>query len=164
MPRITRLLAAALCWLAASCAESPPAVDPGSTQVLFVCEHGNVKSLMAASYFNQLSHARGLPFRAVSRGSAPDSDAAPEFVRRRLAGEGFDVSGFRPEAVTAADLAASQVVVTIGTEAPANTASTPALEQWDDIPPASSDYGRASAALRSRVAELLERLERDSPR
>jgi hypothetical protein len=24
-------------------------------QVLFVCEHGNVKSLMAASYFNKLA-------------------------------------------------------------------------------------------------------------
>jgi hypothetical protein len=47
------------------------------SQVLFVCEHGNVKSLMAVSYFNQLAQERRLPFRAVSRGTAPDSTTVP---------------------------------------------------------------------------------------
>ena len=49
------------------------AADAAATKVVFVCEHGNVKSLMAASCFNQLAEQRGLPFRAVSRGVAPDS-------------------------------------------------------------------------------------------
>jgi hypothetical protein len=66
-------------WLSAF--SSTTLASPPTHQVVFVCEHGNVKSLMAASYFNTMAQARGLPFRAVSRGSAPDSDTVPDFVR-----------------------------------------------------------------------------------
>jgi protein-tyrosine-phosphatase len=41
------------------------------SQVLFVCEDGNVKGLMAMSYFNQLAQERQLHYCAVSRGTAP---------------------------------------------------------------------------------------------
>lgn len=41
--------------------------------VLFVCEHGAVKSVVAAAHFNRLAAERAFPFRAVSRGTAPDS-------------------------------------------------------------------------------------------
>lgn len=146
----------------ASCG-APPS-QPDAAQVLFVCEHGNVKSLMAASYFNELAHARALPFRAVSRASAPDSDTVPDFVRSQLSADGFDVSTFRPEAVSTADLSASQIVITIGTDLPASAVGISNLEQWNDIPPASSDFQRSSAALKSRITELLERLQRDARR
>ena len=38
-----------------------------SGRVVFVCEHGTVKSVMAALWFNRLATERKLPFRAVSR-------------------------------------------------------------------------------------------------
>ena len=66
-----RIVAISAFVLTLGCSVSKrPAPTPDS-QVLFVCGHGNVKSLMAASYFNQLVGERRLPFRAVSRGSAP---------------------------------------------------------------------------------------------
>lgn len=89
-----------------------------TSQILFVCEHGNVKSLMAASYFNQLAQERGLPFRAVSRGSAPNSTTVPHEIIQSLRGDGFDVSAFHPSAVSASDVSASQRVITIGTSLP----------------------------------------------
>jgi arsenate reductase len=136
------------------------AAEPAMTrQVLFVCEHGNVKSLMAATYFNELARSRGLPFRAVSRGLAPDSDSVPEFVKAPLAAEGYDVSTFRPQRLTDDDIATSARVIAISTALPA--ASTAAhSEQWNDVPAASTDFARSRDSIRAHVAELLDRLAR----
>ncbi|MGH9334858.1 MAG: hypothetical protein ACRD21_14045, partial [Vicinamibacteria bacterium] len=40
--------------------------------VVFVCEHGAAKSVIAAAHFNRLAKERELPFRAISRGTVPD--------------------------------------------------------------------------------------------
>lgn len=155
------LLIAVLLGMSLSACASPPEPASRSHQVLFVCEHGNVKSLMAASYFNELAQARGLPFRAVSRGSAPDSDTVPDFVKKPLMAEGFDVSAFRPQRVTPDDIAASDRVIGISTALQAETTSAAAkLEEWNDVPAASTDYARSRDSIRAHVADLLERLAR----
>ena len=114
---------------------------------------------MAASYFNELAQARGLPFRGVSRGVAPDSDTVPDFVKKSLAAEGFDVSGFRPQRVTDDDIGASDRVIGISTTLPVAAASVAAkMEQWNDVPAASTDYGRSRDSIKAHVVDLLERL------
>jgi len=141
-----------------SSASKDPAGTP-TPQVLFVCEHGNVKSLMAANYFNQLAQERGLPFRAVSRGSAPNSTTVPPEIVQGLRGDGFDVSAFHPSAISASDVSASQRVITIGTSLPpdAQTAQLK-LEQWNDVPPANVDYGESRDSLKSHIKDLVEQL------
>jgi arsenate reductase (thioredoxin) len=154
------------CWVAFflsvafnACSTAPPANTP-LRQILFVCEHGNVKSLMAASYFNEAAQARRLPYRAVSRASALDSDNVPDFVKAPLAEEGFDVSAFRPRAVTRDDVAASDHVISISTTLPVDDAPiAPTIEQWNDIPAASADFAQSRAAIKAHIAELLQRLE-----
>jgi len=47
--------------LLSACTTRPDKPALPDSQVLFVCEHGNVKSLMASSYFNQLARERHLP-------------------------------------------------------------------------------------------------------
>ena len=132
-------------------------------QVLFVCQHGNVKSLMAASYLNQLAAARGLRLRAISRGSAPDSNTVPPPIVAGLRTDGVDVSEFRPAAVSAADLAASEWIVMIGTGLPTDV-DAPAvnLERWDDVPAASVNYAAARDSLKAHVQQLLERMSRET--
>jgi protein-tyrosine-phosphatase len=39
--------------------------------ILFVCEHGSAKSVIAAAHFNQLAEQRRLPYHAVARGINP---------------------------------------------------------------------------------------------
>ncbi|HET9446479.1 MAG TPA: hypothetical protein VFO35_09490 [Steroidobacteraceae bacterium] len=119
----------------------PAAAEQPTQQVVFVCEHGVVKSQMATSYFNELAEQRKLPWRAVSRGSAPDSK----------------------QKIDAADVAGAARVVAIGANLPADVpADEQRLERWDDVPPASTNYDAARRALKARVAELLERLSRES--
>jgi len=135
------------------------AADDGATKVVFVCEHGNVKSLMAASYFNQLAAQRGLPFHAVSRGVAPDSTTVPTAIVAGLHTDGFDVSDFHPAKISNADVAGAARTVAISTDVPASVhVDEQAIERWTDVPPASSDYDAARASLKAHVAALLDRL------
>ena len=79
-----RTLIAAVATLTLVCSASFAAEQPPAEQILFVCERGSVKSLMATSYFNQLAAQRGLPWRAVSRGVAPDSTTVPKRIAAAL--------------------------------------------------------------------------------
>jgi protein-tyrosine-phosphatase len=137
--------------------------DEPTPQVLFVCEHGNVKSLMAASYFNQLAEKRGLRLRAISRGSAPDSATVPPPIIAGLRADGVDVGNFKPMAVSAADVAVSERVVEISTALPGGIdAPATKVEHWDDVPAASVSYGAARDSLRSHIEQLLDRMSRNS--
>jgi arsenate reductase (thioredoxin) len=141
-------------------APSPPASAAESIkQVLFVCERGNVKSLMAASYFNQLATERNLPLRAISRGVAPNSTSVPPAIIAGLASEGIEVSKYRPQALDAGDASKVLHVVTIGTDLPRSTRPADAnVERWDDVPAASTNYDAARDSLRVHVRDLVERL------
>jgi protein-tyrosine-phosphatase len=143
-------------------ATSPAAPGAESVkQVLFVCERGNVKSLMAASYFNQLATERNLPLRAISRGVAPNSTSVPPAIVAGLADEGIEVSKYRPQAVDAGDASKALHVVTIGTDLPRSTQPADAnVERWDDVPAASTDYDAARDSLRAHVRDLVERLSK----
>jgi len=127
--------------------------------VVMVCEHGNVKSLMAASYFNELATARHLPFRAISRGTAPNSTTVPPPIIAGLKSDGFDVAGFHPTAISAADIASANRVILINTELSADLSGEgPPTEKWTDVPPASVDYGAARDALKTHVRAVLDQL------
>jgi arsenate reductase (thioredoxin) len=147
--------------LTLGCSDSKSHVQTHNSQVLFVCEHGNVKSLMAASYFNQMAQEHRLPFQAVSRGTTPDSTTVPPSIIQGLRGDGFDVSSFHPSAVRASDVSASQRVITIGTVLPMDAlvaSAQPKIEQWNDVPSASVDYGATRASLKRHIKKLVEQL------
>ena len=73
--------------------------------VVFVCEHGAAKSVVAAAQFNQMAAERGLPFRAISRGTAPDA-TVPSRVTEGLKRDGLRLpEGFTPTALSGTDMA-----------------------------------------------------------
>ena len=157
---LIRIVAISAFALTLGCSVSKSHAQTHDSQVFFVCEHGNVKSLMAVSYFNQLAQERRLPFRAVSRGAAPDSTTVPPAIIQGLHGDGFDVSSFHPSAVRVSDISASKRVITIGTALPmdAQVAAQPKIEQWNDVPPAIVDYGAARDSLKRHIKKLVEQL------
>jgi chromate transporter len=140
-----------------------PAGEGGSSSrtsvVVFVCEHGSAKSLVAASLFERMARERGLEVLAVSRGTAPDA-AVPPAVVEALRGEGVDVAAFRPQALSEAEAAFARRVVAIGVDLRALVpAAAERLEAWDDIPPVSGGYPAARRAMVARIEVLLRRLE-----
>ena len=135
--------------------------NAGTGEILFVCQHGNVKSLMAASYFNRLAAERGLPYRASARGSEVDTPKVPAAIATQLQEEGFDVRTFSAQPATAADVQAAKHIVLIETSLPGDADADAAakVERWDDVPPASVHYPAASAALKAHVEKLLDQLD-----
>ena len=135
---------------------------PDSRTVVFVCEHGTVKSVVALVYFEQFARQAKLPMRAVSRGTAPDS-ALPLFMRERLRQDGFDLGAFTPTRFGSRDLSAALIVSfdqpgvagLVGGRAPTLA--------WDRLPSVSANYPVARDSIRQRVRALVDSLARTRP-
>ena len=127
---------------------------PGST-IVFVCEHGSVKSLMAMQWFNKLATERGLLNRAISRGITPDQ-AVPQGIADNLAKDGLPVRGFTPTRLAKSDLSDALRVISIGVDVTSVTqGSAVRVDGWNDIPSASENYAASRDALRVRIESLL---------
>lgn len=133
-------------------------VDAQTQTVLFVCEHGAAKSVVAAAHFNRLAAQRGLPFRAISRGTAPDP-GVPGPIASGLATEKLSLpGGFKPTAVDPTDVAGASKVVTFDVTLTVKEPSR--LSRWDKMPAFSDGYGPASAAIAAKVEALVNELAR----
>jgi chromate transporter len=127
--------------------------------VVFVCEHGSAKSLVAASFFERMAKERGMAVRVLSRGTSPDA-SVPAAVVQALREDGFDVAAFKPQLLSDADVLAAARVVAIGVDIGAAKAlAGTRLERWDDIPPFSESYPKARKVLLARLSSLLRRQE-----
>jgi protein-tyrosine-phosphatase len=150
----TAVLAALVLRLGSAGAEG----EDAKRTVVFVCEHGSVKSLIAREWFNRLAAERHLEVRAVSRGVAPDKSVPPA-IATALQGDGFDVSGFEPRPFVASDAAGAVRIVAIGVDLAASPArGTARIDSWTGVPPASEDYDASRDVLRQRVSDLLDSL------
>ncbi len=128
--------------------------------VVFVCHHGNAKSLIASQWFNRLAAERGLAGRAVARGIEPETPV-PAAIAAKLDRDGFEVEGYEPRGFSPTDLDGASRVVLIGVEPPAWIKGEKAtVEKWDGIPPASEGYDASRDAMRNRIVALLEALGR----
>lgn len=137
-------------------------LEVSASTIVFVCEHGSAKSVVAAAHFNRLAAEKGLPYRAVSRGTTPDSEVAPG-VKAGLAADGIDVSGWKPREVTDDDIRGASKVISLATPLPTTKPFVkPKLLEWNDIPSISADYGRARTAILEHVENLVKTLSAPS--
>lgn len=120
--------------------------------VLFVCEHGSAKSVVAAAHFNRIAAERGLPFRAVSRGTVPDPEMAPAAVKGLLE-EGLKPTDPAPIKLTQSDLDTAARVVTF-CDLPADLKAATPVERWE-VPPVSTEYVKSREAMLGLMERLL---------
>jgi hypothetical protein len=136
-----------------------PAAPPRTTRVVFVCEHGSAKSLVAASLLDRMARERGVRVESLSRGTVPDASVPPKVVEA-LRGEGVDVAAFRPERLVERDAPAGSRVIAIGVPLEGLPAALrDRAEAWTDVPAISAGYPQARAAIVSRLEALLRTLE-----
>src|SRR5688572_16907500 len=124
-------------------------------EILFLCQHGGAKSVVAVSHFNRLAAERGLPFVAAAAAAEDPYDGVPVPVADHLQREGFDVHAFKPHQAGPDEINAAARVVTIGCDVPG------VHERWDDVPAASEDLEGSVAAIRRHVEVLAEALAED---
>ena len=164
LTRIALVALAGASLLGACRSASPARTSRIAPLVVFVCDHGNVKSLIAASLFNQMAAARGLPVRAESRGLNPE-EGVPAPIAAALTHEGIDLSTFRSRALSREDAKAADRVIAIGVDLASfrGDAGRP-IEEWMDVPPASVDYPASRAALVRHIEALLGELQGKRPK
>jgi arsenate reductase len=124
--------------------------------IIFVCEHGAAKSIIAAAYFNRLANERGLNFNAIARGTHPDDELSAATVNG-LARDGLAPGESRPQHLTQEDVLSAQQMISF-CDLPSEFVEAPAVEQWKDIPPVSQDYEKARDVILEHLQALLNRL------
>ncbi len=129
------------------------------TNILFLCPHSAAKSVLAAAYCQQLAKGRGLELRADFAGTHPDEKIAP-VVAEFLEQQGIAVP-HAPKRVTRDDIVSASKIVSLGCEVSELPVQAEVVEDWHDVPPVSQGLQVSWQAIQEKVAELLERLERE---
>lgn len=126
--------------------------------VVFVCQRGAAKSVMAAAIFNERAAARKLPFRAEARGVTPDPAMMPEAVDG-LRADGLTAAQKTPVGVSRDDVERAAIVVAFDPIPPDIAADSP-IQEWDGMPGVRAGYAAARDAMLPRIDALLDELAR----
>ena len=120
--------------------------------IVFLCEHGAAKSIIAAAYFNKLAQEMDLDSRAIARGTYPD----PELSATAIAGlheDGLTPTESFPQKLSMEDVESAMKIISF-CELP-NGYDTKAVEQWENVPPVSENYERSRDAIVERINQLI---------
>ena len=124
--------------------------------VLFVCQHGAAKSVIAARHFERRARGSGLTVECRSAGLEPDPEIPPHVVAG-LAADGLHAPIVQPVLATAELLSAADRIVTFGCDL-TPLGATGEVVQWDGVPHVSDGYEAARDAILDRLGSLLAEL------
>ena len=122
--------------------------------IIFVCEHGAAKSVVAAAYFNYFARESGLDVHASARGTHPDKALSPQALEG-LSRDGLQPSEPAPTRLTEADLQSAPYIVTF-CDLPVEFQRQATIEHWDNIPAVSKNYETARDAIVERIHRMLK--------
>ena len=124
--------------------------------IIFVCEHGAAKSILAAAYFNQFAAESRLSLRAVARGTNPEREIAPQVIQG-LTMDGLAATESLPQELSEEDIKYAQRVIAFCDLPEAHRYTIP-VDYWRDIPPVTQDYIRARDFINEHIRRLLNRI------
>ena len=124
--------------------------------IVFVCEHGAAKSIIAATYFNKMAREKNLSLTAIARGTHPDAELSPKTVAG-LGEDGLTPTESIPTKLSLADVESVQRIVSF-CELPEEYYQKAIVEQWDGVPAVSEEYEKARAAIVERLQKLMSDL------
>jgi arsenate reductase len=150
MPRLAASVVMLPALVLTQTAQHPP-------KIVFVCEHGSAKSVIAAAHFERMARDRGLKVQVIARGTVPDAEIGPA-VRKGLKADGIDISDVKPTAVTARDLRDATKIISFGPDLAAVNERKSRVEDWSETPAVSADYDGARTYIVKRLRELLDEL------
>jgi protein-tyrosine-phosphatase len=127
-----------------------------SPSIVFMCEHGAAKSVIATAYFNKLAAERGLPDQATFRGRNPQDELSERAVAG-LKADGVAVPSGKPTAIADEDIAKATHIFAIGCALPDKARQSGKADDWSDVPD-DKGYPAMRDAIVRHVTELLDRL------
>ena len=132
-----------------------PAIQAEPT-VVFMCEHGAAKSVIATAYFNKIAAERGLRARAIYRGVNPQADLSVGALKG-LRDDGLATPELKPSPISQTDVDAAAVIFAIGCTLPSTAAASGKAGSWDDVPE-DKGYGATRDAIKRHVERLIDDL------
>jgi protein-tyrosine-phosphatase len=128
-------------------------------EILFVCTHGAARSPIAAAYFNKIAKEQNLNYRAVFRGTEPDSVLTSGTITG-LTKDDFQIDLWKPIIVSKNDIEMADRIVTFDLKLPFNSTSSE-IEQWNGTPSISKDYDQARDIIEEKVKQLIKSLPKN---
>lgn len=125
---------------------------PQNSTIVFVCEHGAAKSIIAAAYFNKLAQERNMDAHAIARGTNPDSELSPITIKG-LQNDGLSPTESAPQKLTLAAVESAERIVSF-CELPEAYQNKAIIERWADIPPVSENYEKARDAILEKINQM----------
>jgi arsenate reductase (thioredoxin) len=119
--------------------------------VVFVCEHGAARSVIAAAYFNELAAEAHLDFHAVARGVTPQPKLSAPTVTG-LRADGVPFPSDRPRALTEADVRNAVRIVAF---CPLPSFAKRARVDTYDVPAPADGYAASRDAILVHVKALI---------
>jgi arsenate reductase (thioredoxin) len=126
-------------------------------KVVFVCEHGAAKSVIAANYFNQLAAERGLEFEAVCRATAPDSTLGSA-TRAGLKTDNIP-QNLNPQKISFLDTVNVERII-LFIPLPTDYETEVLIEDWSGVQNVDGSYTQRREAIIQKVKTLLDSLEK----
>lgn len=127
-------------------------------KIIFVCEHGAAKSVIAASYFNKLARERNLNYTAECRGTDPDS-VVSKSAKDGLTEDNLFNPGTEPQKLLKVDTVNVERII-LFTTLPSDLKTNIKTENWSNIPDLDTDYENRRNAIVKKINELLDVLEK----
>jgi protein-tyrosine-phosphatase len=148
--------AAAVSLLMGAAAASAQHAKNEPIDVVFACQYGYAKSLVAAKHFERAAAAEGLNVRVLARGLTPNPEV-PTPLAASIEGDGFALTGFQPTALDAQASGEAEFIVLFGIDNPFESSAT--TLRWDDVSALSEDYGKARGEITAHFASLIAQIK-----
>src|SRR5258708_36976431 len=101
--------------------------------VVFVCEHGSAKSVIAASEFERMAKEEGLDVKILARGANPEAEI-PKLVRDGLKADGYDVGTMKSTKISEKDLKGAAKIISFGPDLKPLLADGAVVSDWSATP------------------------------
>jgi len=122
--------------------------------IVFVCEHGAAKSIIAAAYFNQFAREKSSSLHAIARGTHPDVELSAKAVEG-LRRDGLTPPEAVPQKLTFADIESAQQIISF-CELPEEYMDQARHKTWWDIPAVSEDYETARDMIIAKLRAMMK--------
>lgn len=125
--------------------------------IVFICQHGAAKSVIAAAYFNKLAAERHLNFRAIARGVTPQPGISASTIAG-LQKDGVPSPNGKPQVLTREDVQQAARVIAF-CPVPASLTNGHQVNSFD-VPSPMEAYDQSRDAILVHVRELINQLAR----
>jgi arsenate reductase (thioredoxin) len=127
-------------------------------KVIFVCQHGAGKSVIAAAYFNKMAKERNLNYIGEYRGVAPDSAVSPSAKEGLIQDNVFDPNA-KPQKFVSSETENVERII-LFTQLPEAMPLSIKTENWSKIENVDGDYITRRDAIVKKLDELLDSIEK----